>query len=119
METNQNNIEAPQVIDENQHNAPIKTFPTFIILGALVIFISTAAVLFFNYQYSSSAALRNQNNHTQRSPNVVEITQEQSQPIISPTPTQAVSADENAIDNIVIDEGTADFSSLDQTAAGL
>lgn len=121
MEPNQINNEVPQVIENSPAITPSRTFPVFIILGVLVIFVSTAAILFYNYQYTSDAVARRQSNYTQRTPNIIQAT---TAPIPTITATESASPtpatqEEATVDSIMIDEGIFDFSALDQTATGL
>src|SRR3989338_8648836 len=109
------NIETPPVVEEQNVSNPNKSIPIFIILGSLVLFVGTAAVLFYNYQYTSKASSKLDQYPMQdayKRPTYVPVKKQ----TVTPTPA---SSEEAAVENIVIDESTSDFSSIDQAASGL
>lgn len=109
-------VEAPPVITETPPTpSHSKTLPVFIILGAFLLFVGTAAVLVYNYQYTSKAVGRMEKTPAQnvyRKPTYVPSRKA----TITPTPA---SAEEAAIESIMIDESTSDFTSIDEAASGL
>lgn len=118
MEQNTNNTELPQIVEEQGSNSNSnKSFPIFMILGTLAVFMITGLVLFYNSRRNSSATYSpnyTQENEMQARPTAAP--QVQTQATISPTPASVEEAD---VESVNIDDGSSDFSSLNQTASGL
>lgn len=118
MDNNMLNSEVPEVINNDSHqNSSHPASPIFLIAGSLLIFVSTAAILFFNYKQTSNASSKNNNIYLQKYQNSLRLSAAHTAvPQLAPTPE---SAEEASVENVVIEEGTSDFTTIDQAANGL
>lgn len=111
-------LEVPEILpNDSSQDASHPASPIFLIVGSLLIFVGTAAVLFFNYKQTSKASIKENNIYLQKLRNNVRLTIVPTAPVVL-TPTPA-SVEEASIENVILDDGTEDLTKIDQTASSL
>ncbi len=120
MDQNIDNADAPQILsdDDSLPNGSHSASPIFLIVGSLLIFVSTAAVLFFNYRQVSKADYRDPNLLMEQFKNKLKVTPQQTMPISELSPTPA-NEEESAINSIIVDDGSSDFATIDAASSEL